>query len=74
MNNMEKIFKIISNSMLMVFLLGVMIVPIASMGFMGVKPQEKNVLSVQDVRCPIEVRETTESTCTCSIDSEKVNN
>jgi hypothetical protein len=65
---MEKIFKLISNSLLTVFLLGVMIIPIASMGFMGVKPQEKNVLSCQDVR------ETTVSSGSGSVDLEKVDN
>lgn len=69
---MEKVFKLISNSMLTVFLLGIMIIPIASMGFMGVKPQEKNVLSVQDVRCPTEVKETTESTDTNSVEPELI--
>ena len=56
---MEKVFKIVANSMLTVFLLGIMLLPILSMGTMGLKPQEtqinSEVLSIQDTK------ETTES-------------
>lgn len=70
---MEKVFRTISNSLLTVFLFGLMLLPIASMTFMGVKPSKSNVLSAQDERqecvCPETkavvtetVKETTEST------------
>lgn len=47
-NNMNKVFKLTFNGLLTMFLLGVLVIPIASMGFMGVKPQQKDVLSAQD--------------------------
>jgi hypothetical protein len=71
---MEKIFKVISNSLLTVFLFGLMLLPIVSMGFMGFKPNNQNVLSAQDEKvCPTleqlqkeaqteEIKQTTEST------------
>ena len=56
---MEKVFKLLFNSMLTVFLLGIMVLPIASLGTMGIKPQDTpeqtEVLSIQDTK------ETTES-------------
>ena len=43
----------ISNSLLTLFLFGLMILPIVSMGFMGFKPDNKNVLSAQSEQvCP----------------------
>lgn len=51
---MEKVFKILANSMLTVFLFGIMILPIISMGVMGFKNQTveqgTEVLSVQDTK------------------------
>jgi hypothetical protein len=71
---MEKLFKLTSNSLLTVFLFGLMLLPIVSMGFMGFKPNNQNVLSAQDEKvCPTleqlqkevnvgEIKQTTEST------------
>ena len=39
---MEKVFKAISNSLLTMFLFGLMLLPIASMTVMGIKPQNNN--------------------------------
>lgn len=75
---MEKVFKIISNSLLTIFLFGLMLIPIASMTFMGVKPQNNDVLSAQDrsVDKSIikEVRETTESVNPVLTNPKQVNN
>ncbi|NTU70175.1 hypothetical protein HGB13_05190 [bacterium] len=69
---MEKMFKLVSNSMLTVFLLGIMILPIASMTVMGIKPADKNeVLSAQDDQT---AKETTESVDTESVDLEEIDN
>ena len=59
---MEKIFKMISNSLLTMFLFGLLLIPIASMTMMGVKPQNKEVLSAQDRAITQELEETPEST------------
>ena len=50
---MEKGFKMIFNSLLTIFLFGLLLLPIVSMGFMGFRPDNKNVLSAQDEQtCP----------------------
>jgi hypothetical protein len=59
---MEKVFKMISNSLLTMFLFGLMLIPIASMTVMGVKPQNKDVLSAQDKAVAPKLKETPEST------------
>jgi hypothetical protein len=59
---MEKVFKTISNSLLTMFLFGLMLIPIASMTMMGVKPQNKDVLSAQDEAVTPKLKETPEST------------
>jgi hypothetical protein len=71
---MEKVFKIISNSLLTVFLFGLMLIPIASITIMGVKPQDKNILSAQDKLVIEEVEETTESTKPVLTSPKKINN
>lgn len=74
---MEKVFKVISNSMLTVFLFGIMLIPIASMAVMGLKVQEnEKVLSVKDSRETVETgetRETTESANDESTGLEEIN-
>jgi len=71
---MEKGFKMVSNSLLTLFLFGLLLLPIVSMGFIGFKPINQNVLSAQSEQiCPTleqlkeethlkEIEETTEST------------
>ncbi len=63
---MNKLVKFTSNSLLLMFLFGLFVLPIASITLMGVKPEDKNVLSTKDVRPEIqqqnETKETTQST------------
>lgn len=63
---MEKMIKILANSMLTVFLLGIMILPILSIGTMGFKnqtaEQSTEVLSVQDTKKAEVIDETEETT------------
>jgi hypothetical protein len=71
---MEKVFKITSNSLLTAFLFCLMLLPIASMTIMGVKPQNRDVLSAQDESVIEEVKETTKSVKPVLIDFKQIDN
>jgi len=61
---MNKAMKLVSNSLLLVFFLGLMVLPMVSITLMGVSSKSNNVLSDQDKRLktPEEMaKETTQS-------------